>query len=180
MIKIRYFWDYFFMCKERWKQLTEYHPRYWVSNFGRVKSIYKYRPERVLKNYITKFGYRRVQLRLLKDGFKNIFIHVLVAQKFIKNPKNKPFVNHKDSVRNNCFYKNLEWSTRSENYLHGHKFGYMSNKGERNPRAIINEKQALAIYKSNLPHKKLANMYGLTERGVQKIKYRETWTHLVV
>jgi len=45
-------------------------------------------------------------------------IHRLVAQVFIENPENKPYVNHIDSNTYNNAVSNLEWVTQSENMLH--------------------------------------------------------------
>jgi hypothetical protein len=164
------------MDKEVWKQLNEYHQKYWISNFGRIKSVYKNKVEKFLRPQVTKFGYKRIQLRLGKgNGFKNVFIHVLVAKKFVKNIFNKPFVNHKDSDRFNCFYKNLEWCTRSENYLHGFRYGDMSNKGNRAPMAKISEKQALEIFKSKLSRKELCKKYNLSLITIYRVKAKISW-----
>lgn len=44
-------------------------------------------------------------------------IHRLVAEYYIPNPENKPFVHHKDHNRFNNCVSNLEWSTVQENNL---------------------------------------------------------------
>lgn len=68
-------------------------------------------------------GYLMVSLWKNNSG-ENHYVHRVVAQAFIPNPKNKPEVNHKDSNRLNPKVTNLEWVTRSENALHGYQFGY--------------------------------------------------------
>lgn len=85
-----------------------------------------------LKSHPDKDGYLKVRLW---DGtkYKNYFVHRLVAQSFIPNPKNKSQVNHKDGNKTNNNINNLEWVTQSENMRHSfdvlkNKVGYW-NKG---------------------------------------------------
>jgi len=50
---------------------------------------------------------------LTKEWKQKLFlVHRLVAQTFIPNPENKPFINHKDWVRNNNIISNLERCTQ--------------------------------------------------------------------
>lgn len=56
-------------------------------------------------------GYRRV--RLQGRTFK---VHRLVAEAFVPNPYNLPYVLHKDGDRDNNHYTNLQWSSRQSNH----------------------------------------------------------------
>ena len=56
-------------------------------------------------------GYRRVRLQ-----GKTFKVHRLVAEAFVPNPDNLPYVLHKDGNRENNNYTNLEWSARQSNH----------------------------------------------------------------
>ena len=45
-------------------------------------------------------------------------VHRIVAKAFIKNPKNKPEVNHKNKNTYDNTVDNLEWVTSKENDMH--------------------------------------------------------------
>lgn len=56
-------------------------------------------------------GYRRVRLQ-----GKTFKVHRLVAEAFVPNPDNLPYVLHRDGDRENNHYTNLEWSDRQSNH----------------------------------------------------------------
>ena len=106
---------------EEWKDIPTYEGWYQISNLGNVKSIERVLPdgrhlrERVLKGSIVD-GYKVVGLS--KYGTRKMFyVHRLVAQAFVPNPKNLNEVDHIDTIRLNNRYDNLRWVTRSENNL---------------------------------------------------------------
>ena len=118
--------------KEIWKQVVEYESYYEVSNLGNVRSIdrtiinsigkvFNYK-SRLLKPAKNKYGYLQVGVSI-NSKIKSFTVHSLVAKAFIKNPKNKPTVNHKDGIKINNNVNNLEWATRSENSIHALKNG---------------------------------------------------------
>ena len=87
---------------------------------------------RLLKGNVQRKGkgYRMLHLKVNKVYY-NIFIHRLVAQKFIPNPLNKPTVNHKDLNKLNNHVDNLEWVTGDENNQHAYLHGRFGCGGER-------------------------------------------------
>lgn len=65
-----------------------------------------------------------MQVNLYKDGNKKyIRVHRLVAEYFVPNPYNKPFVNHIDGDKTNNHYSNLEWVDNRENVKHFYSMG---------------------------------------------------------
>lgn len=50
-------------------------------------------------------------------------VHRIVAACFVENKLNLPCVNHKDGIRNNNHYTNLEWVTNKENVSHAWENG---------------------------------------------------------
>ena len=123
--------------EEMWKDIENYEGLYQVSNLGRVKSLKRdiinnrygvaHIKEKILKPRNDGKGY--VRIVLYKNNQKKQFkIHRLVAQTFILNVQNKPFVNHIDGNKQNNKVTNLEWCTCKENNLHAFNTGLNSRK----------------------------------------------------
>lgn len=84
--------------------------------------IYSLRRNKFLTNKIMKDGYCRLQL--YKNGKCKMYnVHRIVAEVFIPNQYNKPFVNHIDGNKQNNHVKNLEWVTQKENIDHAFRTG---------------------------------------------------------
>lgn len=95
---------------EEWKDIEGF-DNYIVSNLGNVLNK---RKNTFLKPYKEKKGYLRV--RLCKNGkYKHFLIHRLVAEAFIPNTDNKPFIDHINTIKNDNRVENLRWVTNKEN-----------------------------------------------------------------
>lgn len=116
---------------------------YYVTSDGRV-----YRDGRQLKMELNR-GYQRVTLSY-NGLLERIFVHRLVAELYIPNPENKPFVNHINHIRNDNRVENLEWVTHSENMLHcvGHNRG--THKMATEASVVKNDERMIEKYKEIL------------------------------
>lgn len=109
--------------EEIWKKV-EGHPRYEVSNLGRIRAIYirGIKRNKILKPKLTKKGYLEASL-YKEGGHKSFALHRLVAEAFIPNPNNYPTINHMDGNKQNNNISNLEWCTYKENIIHAYRTG---------------------------------------------------------
>lgn len=111
-----------------------------ISNFGRARRIagyreingknkkyYRFLKEMPLKYKIATNGYYLMSSNIGLGEKINVLPHRLVARAFVKNPDNKPEVNHKDGNKLNILPENLEWCTHSENQIH--RYTHLGHKG---------------------------------------------------
>ena len=102
-----------------WKPIKGYEKFYEVNALGQVRGLErnicvddngrKYSKSisnRIMTQGAHSQGYKIVSLT--KNGqTKSMYVHRLVADAFIPNPENLPFVNHKDEDKPNCYVENL-------------------------------------------------------------------------
>lgn len=97
--------------EEIWRTIERF-PGYEVSNLGRIRN--------------AKTGYIRKQRITPMGGYYSVvlkgnsyYVHRFVAEAFVENPNNLPYVNHKDESRTNNNADNLEWCTQGYNVQYG-------------------------------------------------------------
>ena len=124
---------------EKWKQIEDFKD-YYISNKGSIiKNNYKTRTKannniKKINAFIKKDGYMQVSLysKKTKKSYKK-YVHRLVAEAFIPNPKNLPCINHIDCNKQNNYVDNLEWCTYSYNMREAYKTNlYKKRYGESN------------------------------------------------
>ena len=108
-------------CPENIKDIPWFEWRYAVTEDWRVWSYKKnwwyWHDWIFMKMKLEKKWYHTVCLSIW-DKTTTQFVHRLVAKAFIPNTEWKPFINHKNWIRNDNRIENLEWCTPSENILH--------------------------------------------------------------
>lgn len=120
-------------AREEWKQvntiegLEMFHDWYWVSNFGRVKSIGSRMGERILKQADSQ-GYLIIGLKKTNGKNKMMRVHRLVAFAFVDGYEDGLVVNHLDEQKKNNHYSNLEWCTIADNNIHGTRMKRLAEK----------------------------------------------------
>ena len=146
---------------EIWRDIVGYEGRYQVSNYGRAKSFCSGKA-RILKPIRRADGY--VNIGLHKKGeTPHRAIHILVAQAFIPNPDNKPFVNHIDGDKTDNRVENLEWCTPSENVIHVHKMRLIHvSKGTKHYKAQLTPDEVRYIREHHVPYN---HEFGATALG---------------
>lgn len=110
---------------EVWKDIKDYEGYYQVSNLGNIRSLTREVRNNLGTNtvfgqkispFMNQSGY--LQVALSKEGNRERpYVHRLVAEAFISNPRNLSEVNHIDHNKLNCSVENLEWCTRKENMI---------------------------------------------------------------
>lgn len=84
---------------------------YFICSTGKV---YSHKSGKYLSPNKTKTGYLSVMFYEAGKKPKRFYIHRLVAEAYLFRSKGKTDVNHKDGIKSNNHYSNLEWVTKSE------------------------------------------------------------------
>lgn len=166
-----------------WREIPDW-PEYEVSEDGAVRRVAgglgsrKGRRLRAWRNVQT--GYFCVQL-WRENRRKGMTVHRLVALAFLGRPPSEKYVvAHIDGSRDNNHHANLRWATQKENMadtlVHG-----THNRGTRNGQAKLDEICVRAIRKMdamNIPHRVVAEGFGICRQTVDDIVNGRRWGHL--
>lgn len=142
--------------KELWLPIKGYEGLYEVSNTGYVRSI---RRNIMIKPYLNHTGYLMVNLWCNCKQDKRL-VSRLVAEHFVENKMNKPYVNHINGIKTDNRCNNLEWCTQSENVKHA----YDTNLHKIVHRKLSDEDvlKIIELRKINTPIKEIAQKYNVS------------------
>jgi hypothetical protein len=169
------------MIAEEWKAVVGFEGLYEVSNMGRIKSLDKvivrsngspqtWKGRHVAVSYS---GNRYLQVHMHHLGKQTTKgLHVIVAEAFVQNTNNKPQVNHKNRIREDCTAANLEWVTPSENICHILAQGCTMGKTKLNLKAARALREDAA---AGLGTDILSKKYGISKGMVNRIKNNHAW-----
>ncbi|MDX5326594.1 MAG: HNH endonuclease [Bacteroidota bacterium] len=182
--------------KEEWKQIQfpqgAVTRKYAVSNKGRIAS-YKYdllKDGKILKGSIVG-GYVALKARPF-DKSVTLYVHRLVAERFLKKKSGQKFVIHKDYNKGNNLVENLSWASKEEmehhqidnpNIIEGRKKARLKKpmKGHKLTAEDVKKIKKLIFdpnRKTNL--KSIAEKFNISEMQLYRIKRGENWSHIEI
>ena len=152
-----------------WKPVVGYEDRYEVSTDGKVKSLVRGKLLKPAKNF---HGYEQVVL--YQNGTpKTTSLHRVVAIAHLDNPKELPWVNHKNGIKDDNRVENLEWCDRAGNVRHAIASGLMKRPaGENNPMSKLSDLDRRVIVRLldiGFSQQAVAEMFEMTQSGVNRI-----------
>lgn len=149
---------------------------------------------RQMKPAHDKKGYLRTVMVDDLGNHKTVKMHRVIATAFIPNPKNKPFVNHLNGIKDDNRVSNLEWCTPKENTTHAIENGLFvfatseasknitPKKGELNGQSKLTNDIVLEIRSKFKPRvytrKKLSLEYNVSEATIKDVVLRKSWKHI--
>ena len=145
--------------------------RYAVTEDGQVINR---KTKRVLRQYVTKSGYRRVGITddTGKQRWKRV--HRIVLAAFTPNPEGYPDSHHIDSDKRNNHRLNLQWVTHKQNQLHMRDS--ISTKPDSPYRLTMADAAVIREwYAEGCTQAELAEEYGVSQPTVSSVVGNRTW-----
>jgi hypothetical protein len=172
------------MTEEIWKDVIGYEEYFQVSNLG---NIFSKRTNKILITPLSKTGYPILSTKIggRKGTCKCFKVHRFVAEAFIPNPDNKPFVNHIDGNKTNIVVTNLEWVTPKENSVHAVDTGLQKPlHGMKNGSSKLTDDDVKHIRENYKPRcsengsRALGRKFGVDHVTILSIVKNKNWKHL--
>ena len=135
--------------------------------------IYSLISKKIMKTHNDKDGYQCLRMTVEKGKAVTVKAHRLIAQTFLPNPENKPFVNHKNGNKKDNTISNLEWCTAKENNTHARKTGLMNDYGTNNTRAVCNDEmleEIRALIAEGKGNTEIEKITGISNKVISNIR----------
>ena len=152
-------------------------------NRSRIGNTAKKMKTTILTDKRHKEGRIRVCLKDLNQKEHHVFVSRIVAEAFIPNPENKPFVCHKNSNPHDNRAENLRWDTqagnmidRTDRRLYGLNHGEINGASKLKSNEVVKIKQI--ILTTSLSNKEIGDIYGVTSSAISDIRLNKTWKHI--
>lgn len=166
-----------------WRPVVGYETLYVVSESGEVVSL---RNQRGTGHQMTQTpdvkGYPRVGLTDATGNQKGKRVHLLVAAAFIGPKPEGLQVNHKDGVKTNNHYSNLEYVTASENSRHADRTGLRRKpRGQKHGMSKMTDNKVRELrcrYAAGEKRARIARDFGIDVSNVWLIATRRAWAHV--
>lgn len=160
---------------------------YYISNYGRVKSVNKKtKVENLRKPSLTAGKFPTLGLKLKGGVNQGISIRKLVAQYFMNNGRefDMLLVNKDNNIRNN-HVDNIQFVTKEEyDAWHTERGSWTKGLANRKATYKMNEakvKLLLRRLKEGKTKKKiLAKSFGITPMQLNRIERKENWGHVTL
>jgi hypothetical protein len=171
---------------EVWKELPGSENRYFISNYGRIKSFVYDKLNGKLMHYSQIKGFYTINIRLY-GAQKTYLVHKLTALVFVpKSSEDCTHVIHLDWNPKNNYYKNLDWVTREISYLR--VSNYLRERNKNNPIKTITYSKLKAedvrhiksMLTKGVRQNLIARMFCVSEMQITRIKRGENWGDVLI
>lgn len=157
---------------EEWRPVEGF-PKYEVSNYGRVRSVWRASGPQLMKPSPHKGGYFWMAF-----GKHNEAVHHLVLKAFVgPKPQADTECRHLDGNPANNKLDNLVWGTRRENYEDKIRHG-TETKSETIWTVKLTPNQVQEIRVATESAQNLAEKYGVTKSAIWGIRSGKNWRKL--
>ena len=112
-------------------------------------------------------GYHLFRTRYSDGNVKCFRLHRILAECFIPNPENLPFVKHKDDDKDNNSLANLEWGKNPDNVKEGYDNGCYQFKQRSHKIKVTSHDTCEVLYFKSL--RSLAENLSLNRKNVASV-----------
>lgn len=156
---------------DREKHFIRNSDNFWVDRKGRVFHLDSLNP----KSWTTceciyeKTEYPYVMISY-SGTFRKVYMHRLMAEMFIPNPKHLPVVMHKNNLKYDFDISNLQWGTQSENVAQAYADGLFKVNKYTKSKTII--KGICEDLELGMTPVEISKKYNVSQQYIQSIKSR--------